>query len=108
MVETRTSICRICECMCGIEVDVEANRISAIRPDREHVATQGYACVKGTAFAGTQHSPDRILEPMKREGKTWRAISWQQALGEIGRSCASCAPDMAANRSRTGSARRRA
>jgi anaerobic selenocysteine-containing dehydrogenase len=84
MPETRTSICRICECMCGIEVDVEDNRIRAIRPDRQHVATQGYACVKGTAFAGTQHSPDRIVEPMKREGKTWRAISWEQALREIG------------------------
>ena len=85
MIETRTSICRICECMCGIEVDVDAgaNRISAIRPDRQHVATQGYACVKGTAFAGTQHSSDRITEPMKRDGKTWRAISWGQALGEI-------------------------
>jgi anaerobic selenocysteine-containing dehydrogenase len=84
MVETRTSICRICECMCGIEVDVEDNRVRAIRPDRQHVASQGYACVKGTAFAGTQHSPDRILEPMKREGKSWRAISWEQALREIG------------------------
>jgi anaerobic selenocysteine-containing dehydrogenase len=84
MIETRTSICRICECMCGIEVDVEDNRVRAIRPDRKHVATEGYACVKGTAFAGTQHSPDRIVEPMKREGKAWRAISWEQALGEIG------------------------
>ena len=84
MTETRTSICRICECMCGIEVDVEENRIRAIRPDRQHVATEGYACVKGIAFAGTQHSPDRIVEPMKRDGKRWRAISWQQALAEIG------------------------
>jgi anaerobic selenocysteine-containing dehydrogenase len=84
MTETRISICRICECMCGIEVDVEANRIRAIRPDRKHVATEGYACVKGIAFAGTQHSPDRIVEPMKREGTTWRAISWEQALSEIG------------------------
>jgi anaerobic selenocysteine-containing dehydrogenase len=84
MIETRTSICRICECMCGIEVDVEDNRIRAIRPDRKHVATEGYACVKGIAFGGTQHSPDRVLEPMKREGTAWRAISWEQALSEIG------------------------
>jgi anaerobic selenocysteine-containing dehydrogenase len=84
VIETRTSICRICECMCGIEVDVEDNRIRAIRPDRKHVATEGYACVKGIAFAGTQHSPDRIVEPMKREGPNWRAISWEQALCEIG------------------------
>ncbi|MEZ4215612.1 MAG: molybdopterin-dependent oxidoreductase [Myxococcota bacterium] len=86
MPATRThhSFCRICECMCGIEVDVRDNRIEAIRPDREHVASEGYVCVKGTSFAGTQHSPDRIVEPMKRSGSTWQAISWTQALREIG------------------------
>ncbi len=82
--ETRKTFCRICECMCGLEVDVEDNRIRAIRPNRDHVATQGYACVKGTSFADTQHSPDRILSPQKRVGSEWTSISWDQALAEIG------------------------
>ncbi len=82
--ETRKSFCRICECMCGVDMDVEQNRIVAIRPNRDHVATQGYACVKGTSFLDTQYSPDRILSPQKRDGDGWQPISWKQALSEIG------------------------
>jgi anaerobic selenocysteine-containing dehydrogenase len=70
--------------MCGVEMDVENDRIVAIRPNRDHVATQGYSCVKGTSFLDTQYSPDRILTPQKREGTTWRPVSWEQALSEIG------------------------
>ena len=81
---TQASFCRICEAMCGIQVGVSGNRIDSIQPDREHVATQGYACIKGTAFGAIQHSPDRILAPLKRDGRAWREISWEQALAEIG------------------------
>jgi hypothetical protein len=33
MAETRITFCRICEATCGLEVDVEDNRVLAIRPD---------------------------------------------------------------------------
>jgi anaerobic selenocysteine-containing dehydrogenase len=80
MSQTRHSFCRICEAMCGITVHIENDRIRSIEPDREHVASQGYVCVKGVAFAETQHSPDRILEPMKREGDRWRAVELVVAI----------------------------
>ena len=69
-VETKITFCRICEATCGLEVDVDtdANRVVDIRPDKEHVVSKGYACVKGTRWAATQHSPDRVLHPMKRIG----------------------------------------
>lgn len=81
---TRHTFCRVCEATCGLEVDVEDNRVVAIRPDREHVVSRGYACVKGLHFDQVQHSPDRILEPQKRVGTRWEPISWEQALAEIG------------------------
>ncbi len=65
-VETRLTFCRICEATCGLEVDVEDNRVKAIRPDPLHVVSKGYACVKGTRWGTTQHSPDRVLHPLKR------------------------------------------
>ena len=80
----RLSFCRICEATCGIRVRVRDNRVVAIEPDREHVASRGYACIKGTRFAEVQHSPDRVLHPMKRVGDAWQRISWDDAIGEIG------------------------
>jgi anaerobic selenocysteine-containing dehydrogenase len=78
------TFCRICEVTCGIDVRLRDGRIERIEPDRKHVASRGYVCVKGTRFAEVQHSPDRLLHPMKRDGGGWRRVSWKQALGEIG------------------------
>ena len=48
---TRTvrTFCRICEALCGLEVEVDGttDRGLTIRPDPDHVATEGFACVKG-------------------------------------------------------------
>lgn len=82
--ETRYTFCRTCEATCGLEVDVEDNRVVAIRPDKKHVVSKGYSCVKGIHFDKVQNSPDRITAPQKRVGNHWQAISWEQALAEIG------------------------
>lgn len=82
-VETRITFCRICEATCGLEVDVEDNRVVAIRPDPKHVVSRGFACVKGTRWGATQHSPDRVLHPQKRVGDRFVDVSWDQAIGEI-------------------------
>lgn len=82
-VETKITFCRVCEATCGLEVDVEDNRVVDIRPDKEHVVSRGYACVKGTRWGATQHSPDRLMHPMKRTGDRWEEISWDQAIREI-------------------------
>ena len=67
-VETRLTFCRICEATCGLEVDV---------------VSKGYACVKGTRWGATQHSPDRVLHPLKRVDGHFVEIGWDQAIGEI-------------------------
>ena len=48
MSETKHTFCALCESFCGLEVDVENNKIVDIRPDDKHVVSKGYACVKGT------------------------------------------------------------
>ena len=83
MVTTHTTFCRLCEAVCGLDVDIEDNRIRGIRPDPDHVVSRGYACVKGTRYAATQHSPDRVTAPLKRERGAWREISWDQAIDEV-------------------------
>ena len=84
MTVTRHTFCRVCEATCGLEVDVEDNRVVAIRPDKQHVVSKGYSCVKGIHFDQVQNSPDRITQPMKRIGSRWEPIGWEQATAEIG------------------------
>jgi anaerobic selenocysteine-containing dehydrogenase len=83
MAETRFTFCRLCEATCGLQVEIEDDRIQSIRPDPEHVVSRGYACVKGTRYASTQHSPDRVTRPLKRVGAGFAPISWEQAISEI-------------------------
>ncbi len=84
MTETKTTFCRICEVLCGLEVDVEGDKVVAIRPDARHVATGGFACVKGLNQHALYGSPDRLLYPLKRVDGRHVRISWEQALQEIG------------------------
>jgi len=57
---------------------------SRIRPNAAHVATNGFACVKGLNQHKLYDSPDRLEYPEKRIGNRWERISWEQAIGEIG------------------------
>ncbi|MBW1875743.1 MAG: hypothetical protein JRI98_10255 [Deltaproteobacteria bacterium] len=51
MAETVQTFCRICEALCGLEVTVDGDQIVDIKPDDDHVATRGYACLKGLPTA---------------------------------------------------------
>jgi anaerobic selenocysteine-containing dehydrogenase len=84
MKKTHSTFCRICEALCGLEVDVDANKVVAIRPNPKHVATRGFACKKGLEQHVMFDSPDRVRAPLARRGDTFVPISWEQALSEIG------------------------
>ena len=75
--------CVCCAQNCGLEVLVDNNRITKVRPDRENPRSEGYACRKGLNIAHHQHHADRLTRPLKRVGERFEAISWDQALDEI-------------------------
>lgn len=81
---TAYTFCRICESLCGLEVTMWGNEVVQIRPDEQHVATRGFGCPKGLKQHHLFNSPDRLQYPMKRTGKKWERISWDQAFSEIG------------------------
>ncbi len=85
MTETHNTFCRICEASCGLRVEVEGERIVQIRPDRDHVGTQGFACNKGLHQHELYDSPDRLKRPLRRASDGKHApVSWSRALEEIG------------------------
>lgn len=85
MIVTKRSFCRFCHAFCGVRVDVEGNRVLAVRGDPENPASQGYTCRKGRAEPERIHHPARLLSSRKRAGTDWVDVPAEQALDEIAR-----------------------
>lgn len=81
--QTKT-LCRICEAQCGLVVNARNNQVIKIEPNKDHVASKGYACIKGLRMGDFVHSPDRLTAPLKKVDGEFVPISWDQALREIG------------------------
>jgi anaerobic selenocysteine-containing dehydrogenase len=75
--------CILCAQNCGLEVLVENNRMTKVKPDKSNPRSQGYACRKGLKVIYHQYPEDRLTEPLKRVGDQFKPISWDQALDEI-------------------------
>jgi anaerobic selenocysteine-containing dehydrogenase len=75
--------CVLCAQNCGLEIQVENQRMVKVRPDRDNPRSQGYACRKGLNVLYHQYPADRLTQPLKRFGKHFEPISWDQAIAEI-------------------------
>ena len=82
-IQTHLHTCSLCEGMCGILVNVQDQRVISIRPDPGNVFSQGHICPKGTTLGAVHHDPDRLRQPMIRDGQTWREASWEAAFERI-------------------------
>ena len=98
--EVRHTFCRICEALCGLEVDVEDGARRRHPPRRRRTSRpSGFACVKGLKQHKLYDSPDRAALPAEaRRRATGERISWEQALARDrrqgrARSSARLAPD---------------
>ena len=52
MTKTKFTFCSLCESFCGLEVDVENNRITDIRPDNEHLVRTRMLALENTHNRG--------------------------------------------------------
>ena len=72
--------CTLCEAHCGINVEVEGDRVLRITGDAEDPISQGYICPKAAALADLYTDPDRLRRPVRRVGSEWEEIGWDEAL----------------------------
>jgi len=79
---THFRACNLCEAMCGLRIETDGQRVTSIRGDDDDPFSRGYLCPKATALKDLHEDPDRLRAPLKREGKTWRTIGWDEALDE--------------------------
>jgi anaerobic selenocysteine-containing dehydrogenase len=83
MTESVYRTCHLCEACCGLELQVEGDKILSVRPDGGDSFSQGYACPKGIAIADVHEDPDRLRRPLRRTPSgDFEPVSWEDALAE--------------------------
>jgi anaerobic selenocysteine-containing dehydrogenase len=76
--------CILCECNCGIEVQLDGRRFARIRGDKAHPASQGYTCNKALRLDHYQNGRDRLTSPIRRRADgSFEKIGWDVAIAEI-------------------------
>ena len=76
--------CILCECNCGIVVQVEDRKLARIRGDKDHPGSQGYTCNKALRLDHYQNNRARLTSPMRRcADGTYEEIDWDTAVIEI-------------------------
>jgi anaerobic selenocysteine-containing dehydrogenase len=84
------TICFNCESACGLVayVDKEKGSIAKFEGNPVHPGSRGRTCAKGPATINQIHDTERILKPLKRQGKRGSGefveVSWEEALDDIG------------------------
>ncbi|MBK7950864.1 MAG: molybdopterin-dependent oxidoreductase [Deltaproteobacteria bacterium] len=81
------SACILCECNCGIEVELggrDGRRFERVRGDKAHPSSRGYACEKPSRLDYYQNDPSRLTTPLRRRADgSFEAIDWPTAIREV-------------------------
>ncbi|MGB8646961.1 MAG: molybdopterin oxidoreductase family protein [Anaerolineae bacterium] len=75
--------CNLCEAMCGLEIVMNGEQITAIRGDKADPFSQGHICPKATALQDVYADPDRLKMPLRRTATGWESIGWDEAFDEV-------------------------
>jgi anaerobic selenocysteine-containing dehydrogenase len=77
---THIRTCPLCEAMCGLQITVEGDRVTKIRPDDDDVWSKGYICPKGTTLGYMYEDPDRLRHPVVKRDGEFVEVSWEEAF----------------------------
>jgi formate dehydrogenase len=79
--------CILCECNCGIEVQLggpQGRNLVRVRGDDVHPASKGYACEKASRVDYYQNGPHRLKTPLRRRADgSFEEIDWDTAIREV-------------------------
>ena len=74
------STCPLCEATCGLRVRLNNGRVESIAGDNDDPFSGGYMCPKARALDDLHNDPDRLRRPLRRVGREWIEIGWDEAL----------------------------
>ena len=85
--EWKSTACILCECNCGIEVQLggdNGRQLVRVRGDDAHPSSEGYACEKAARLDFYQNGPHRLTKPLRRRvDGTFEEIDWDTAIREV-------------------------
>jgi anaerobic selenocysteine-containing dehydrogenase len=82
--EWQSTACILCECNCGIVVQLDGRNLAKIRGDKDHPASQGYTCNKALRLDHYQNNRGRLTSPMRRRRDgSYEEIDWDTAIAEV-------------------------
>ena len=83
----KSTACILCECNCGIEVQLggkDGRSLLRVRGDDAHPASRGYACEKPSRLDFYQNGPHRLTKPLRRRPDgSFEEIDWDTAIREV-------------------------
>jgi anaerobic selenocysteine-containing dehydrogenase len=83
--EQKPVICRVCHAQCGLLVDFENGKPTAIHGDKDNPVYHGYSCIKGREMHTMHTLPSRLKMSQKRmPDGSYADIASAQAIAEVG------------------------
>ncbi len=82
---THHRICPLCEACCGLEIKVQADKVTSIRGHEADVLSKGYICPKAVALKDLHEDPDRLRTPLIKRNGVFEPATWDEAYAEIAR-----------------------
>lgn len=74
------TICPFCGVGCGMYLVIDHGRIAGAEGWPEHPVNRGMLCPKGRFSYALVNRMDRLKYPMRRDGDTWKQITWDDAF----------------------------
>lgn len=78
-----STACRECPAGCGMVVRTREGRAIKLEGNPQHPLGQGGLCARGQAGLQGLYDPDRIKTPLVRDGKSWKSVTWDEALALV-------------------------
>ena len=82
MRKTHFRACHLCEAICGLVIETDADHIVSIRGDDADPLSHGHICPKAVALKDVHEDQDRLRRPLRRTAKGFVEVGWDEAIAE--------------------------
>jgi NADH-quinone oxidoreductase subunit G len=81
-IEDAGTVCTLCPSQCNVTLTVRDEKVLRALARENPEVDDGWLCNRGRFVRDEIHGPQRVTEPMIRDGGVLRATTWERALAE--------------------------